>query len=192
MAPAMGRDSQAAHRKDMQGRARQMALTGAINRPEWGTPGRRSRPTIACSRRSIQRSSMGALGMVPASTAAGPARRMELRSQPIEPRRQAFSGTILPSAPPLLLVERALRGIPASKSTRVAVSIPLVAAIQKKALAVAGRASVAATRAEAAVITFSASITNAFLYTLRVMPARRFPRKRRVFAALLATEHLVC
>lgn len=158
----MGKDSQAARRRAIQGYAREMVSTGVTKRPESDMPGRRSRLTTVCNRRSI-RPSMGALGMVPAFTAAGLARLTAFRSKPTGPRLRAFSATISRSGPPRLSAERASRGIPASQRTRAAASIPSAVATQRKALAAAGKASVvAATLAEAA-ITCSASITRASL-----------------------------
>jgi hypothetical protein len=160
-----GRDSRTARRKDMQALARPTDLTGVMHRLESGTPAPRSRPTITCSRRSIRRSSMGVRPTVPASTVAGPPLRTVVRSRPIVRRPQDFSATISAERLPLVLALPSL-GLPASQLARAAASTPSVAAIPRKAsvavvkaLAAAGRASVAATQVEEAGIISSANIT---------------------------------
>ena len=59
----MARDSPA-RRKDMQATGQLKASTGATRQPELATPGRYSRLTTTCSRRSIRRSSTAVLVMV--------------------------------------------------------------------------------------------------------------------------------
>ena len=63
-------------RRDMQAAGQEKDTTGVTRRPELVTPGRCSRLTTTCSRRSIRHSSTAVLGMVPASTAAGQAHPM--------------------------------------------------------------------------------------------------------------------
>ena len=193
------RDPQATLRRAMQGFAQEMASTGVIKRTRSSDiTGPRSRPITVCNLRSI-RPNTGALGMVPASTAAGLARPTTFRSKPTGPRLRAFSATILRSGLPRLLAEIALRDIPASQRTRAEASILLAAAIQRRALAAGGKALaaaakasvVAATPAEAAVITCSASITRTslpfVLHTSSHVDAA-FLKKCRVSVP----KHLIC